>query len=213
MGVYEAYDTDHMKTKSFNFDVDDPCYYPPIAPDVKDGLLSEDWIFDKPREGRKAADKLNAIAMAKTHKELERCKEEGVQPAREFRMVAAGFTVYKARLIWPVYLYAAIGATFVLQGCYDTPLSTLPTFVAVGAMMYVWYDFYSAALHIVLDHPKHIDLPGIGFASVEFQWHHHIPTDISGKPFIQVRPHLGGSPLCLWGSATAESAVFRANNG
>jgi hypothetical protein len=155
-----------MKTKSFNFDVDDPCYYPPIAPDVKDGLLSEDWIFDKPREGRKAADKLNEIAIAKTHKELERCTKEGVQPAREFRMVAAGFTVYKARLIWPVYLYAAIGATFVLQGCYDTPLSTLPTFVAVGAMMYVWYDFYSAALHIVLDHPKHIDLPGIGFGKV-----------------------------------------------
>jgi palmitoyl-[glycerolipid] 3-(E)-desaturase len=55
------------------------------------------------------------------------------------------------------------------------------------------YDVFSGLLHICLDNPNFIAFPIIGDSCLEFQWHHHIPTDITSKSFFEVCGDLNAS--------------------
>ena len=95
-------------------------------------------------------------------------------------------------------------AFFLLASYYDKPL----TLFVSAILTFIWYDFFSGVLHIVLDNPDFIKMPILGdpclviiivFVFIfifllisctvvyqEFQWHHHIPLDIASKSFWEV---------------------------
>lgn len=62
------------------------------------------------------------------------------------------------------------------------PIALLVTFV----VMYLYIDFYSGVLHVVLDNPRFVRLPLIGVPCVEFQWHHTLAYDISTRRLLDV---------------------------
>jgi palmitoyl-[glycerolipid] 3-(E)-desaturase len=74
-------------------------------------------------------------------------------------------------------------------------VSTLTYLVAIGqgtsvllsiVFSFFYYDIFSGALHIVLDNPNFIRMPVLGDSCLEFQWHHHIPIDITMKSIWEV---------------------------
>jgi hypothetical protein len=129
---------------------------------------------------------LNDIVIRKTAKKIAEAKAAGTEPAPEFKEVQARLdrgeppNVYFERSEIPVWFWTAVSATFLITSC-----PSVVAFVCLSAFMYLWYDFYSGVLHVVLDHPRHIAFPILGQPCLEFQWHHHIPRDIASKPFIQ----------------------------
>ena len=66
--------------------------------------------------------------------------------------------------------------------------------------MFFYIDFYGGVLHHVLDEPANLELPIIGTACLEFQWHHIIPHDISSEPWFDVIGALNvlGSIKWIW---------------
>lgn len=94
-----------------------------------------------------------------------------------------GAPIYVKRPAWFVYLISTIAS---VAGCYFAlQLGPLCTIVC-AVLSYVWYDFYSGLLHVMLDEPRNIPLPLLGQPALEFQWHHLIPSDIVRKDFIDV---------------------------
>jgi hypothetical protein len=66
-----------------------------------------------------------------------------------------------------------------------------------AVFMFFWYDFFSGLIHIVLDNPEFIKFPLIGTPCLEFQWHHHIPLDLSSKDFLETCGDLNTVSCCL----------------
>ncbi|MGB8328568.1 MAG: fatty acid desaturase CarF family protein [Polyangiales bacterium] len=58
--------------------------------------------------------------------------------------------------------------------------------LATVALLYLYIDFYSGVLHVVLDNPRFVRLPLIGVPCVEFQWHHTFAYDISTRRLLDV---------------------------
>ena len=128
---------------------------------------------------------LNAIVTVKTGEAARAAAASGKPLAPEFSAVLErGQTVYFHRVKLMVGVYSSIAAWMISVGLRE--LGALPVLLMAG-IMFVFYDYYSGVLHIVLDHPNHINLPIIGQGCLEFQWHHHIPDDIVSKSFLEVR--------------------------
>lgn len=89
-------------------------------------------------------------------------------------------SVYQRRYKPFVALVLAVSVYGILQT--SNPWALLVTFAA----MYLYIDFYSGVLHVVLDNPRFVNLPLIGVPCVEFQWHHTFEYDISTRRLFDV---------------------------
>lgn len=113
--------------------------------------------------------------------------------------------VYKERLIFIPPLFA-IGSLLVLL--YHAFVQTTTTMVAI-VCMFLYYDFFSGVLHVVLDEPSFIGFPILGDPCLEFQWHHHVPNDLAQKSFLEV---CGDLNLVLTLIMIKDLIVFRGTN-
>lgn len=129
---------------------------------------------------------------------------------RPMSALRAGVPVYVKRSRAMVWGFSALALAMLVKGSMVAGLSTVLVCMLV---MFLAYDMYSGVLHIVLDCPANISLPLLGQACLEFQWHHHIPTDIVRKPFIEVCGDLNVAAviMCsihvLWSSQMGSQAV------
>ena len=90
--------------------------------------------------------------------------------------------VYKSRFIYlPPFIALSCSLTL-LFFLFTHPLSCLASMITT----FLYYDFFSGVLHIVLDEPTFIGLPILGEPCLEFQWHHHLPDDLTQKSFLEV---------------------------
>lgn len=91
-------------------------------------------------------------------------------------------TVYKERVtLIPLVFMVAHVANLFYQAFYH-PFAV----AAAGVFSWLYYDIYSGVLHIVHDNPIMMTMPVIGEPTLEFQWHHHIPQDLTSKSFLEV---------------------------
>ncbi|CAJ1936732.1 unnamed protein product [Cylindrotheca closterium] len=95
----------------------------------------------------------------------------------------AGTPIYVARSHIPVFLLVAACTSLVAWSIYDTNLAIVACCVA-GAL--VGYDMLSGFLHIVFDNPDNLYIPILGQPCLEFQMHHHFPTDLVQRDFLDV---------------------------
>ena len=129
---------------------------------------------------------------------------------RPMSVLYAGAPVYVRRSRAMVWVFSALALAMLLKGGVVAGLSTVLVCMLV---MFLAYDVYSGILHIVLDCPDNISMPLLGQACLEFQWHHHIPTDIVRKPFLEVCGDLNMAVciMCaihvLWSSEMGSRAV------
>lgn len=79
---------------------------------------------------------------------------------------------------------------------------SVAAFVAAFVAMYFYIDFYGGVLHVVLDHPAFVRVPGIDIPCVEFQWHHTYAYDIATRSLLDVwgdlNPLLVIKSVCLF---------------
>lgn len=107
--------------------------------------------------------------------------EDGESLSPEMAWVAANdHEVYQRRFKPFVLLVLATCVYGIAQTA--NPWALLATF----AFMYLYIDFYSGVLHVVLDNPRFVNLPVIGVPCVEFQWHHTFAYDISTRRLFDV---------------------------
>lgn len=127
-------------------------------------------------------DRLNVLVKEKTQKFIEESKLSGEPLPVEVQAIITGnLTVYKKRWMWVPVLYSLASVVLLIYHV-NSPLTVL--FSAIFS--FLWYDFFSGVLHIVLDNPEFVNVPVLCDPCLEFQWHHHIPTDLACKPFLQV---------------------------
>jgi len=125
---------------------------------------------------------LNQIVHSKSLSFIKSSESSGIPLSPEVASyVATGEPVYKNRLNWFPVLVGLIGIFLIFSN-----VNSLVTLMACALLSFLWYDFYSGCLHVVLDNPTFIDVPLLGPPCLEFQWHHHIPTDLASKKFLQV---------------------------
>jgi len=126
--------------------------------------------------------RLNDIVIEKSKHIVEESQKNGTElPPEVIEVVKNGAIIYKKRWLFLPVIWTLVNVSLVLYN-YDRPI----TIMISAILMFIWYDFYSGVLHIVLDEPSFIKLPLIGEACLEFQWHHHNPTDLASKSFLEV---------------------------
>jgi len=136
-------------------------------------------------------DFLNALVDKKITEFKEKAARDKTELGDEVKFAineqARGSSVYHHRVKAVVYFIAAFAG---FQMCYNLAAGnvSLPLFVLMLGINFIYYDIFSGVLHIVLDEPQHIfSFPHgliLGPAAAEFQWHHFIPQDICTKPFV-----------------------------
>merc|ERR1712028_167372 len=134
-------------------------------------------------------DFLNALVDKKVAELKEKSIRDGTVLGDEVKFAIAeqekGSSVYHHRVKAVVYFIAAFAG---YQMCYNIAAGnvSLPLFVLMTAINFVYYDIFSGVLHIVLDEPQHIfSFPHglvIGPAAAEFQWHNLIFLDTMSTP-------------------------------
>jgi hypothetical protein len=153
-----------------------------------------------PTHGPAAIKKLNeeverktkeAIAKLKPGEELPITYVASSRPMTSMGL-QSGFPIYVSRDVTPTYAMIAGMSLAVAGSAWALGDMGLRSFLVSTLLMYVIYDFQSGTLHVVLDEPANIDLPYIGQPALEFQWHHHIPTDLVRKDFMDVIGDLNG---------------------
>jgi len=128
-------------------------------------------------------DTLNAKVEAKARQLADQSKLSGdeLSPEVSVLLKTGDFAVYKDRFTLLPVLFSLCGFLMVAINAYN-PLLIAVSFVC----SFLWYDIYSGILHVVLDNPRFIAVPLLGPPCLEFQWHHHIPLDLTSKSFLQV---------------------------
>ena len=127
-------------------------------------------------------ERLNLLVKQKVAKFIEESVKTGEPLPVEVEAVVTGnITVYKERWMWVPVIFSMISASILAYQ------STRPLTVIIAAVFsFLWYDFFSGVLHVVLDNPEFVKYPVLCDPCIEFQWHHHIPSDLACKPFLQV---------------------------
>jgi hypothetical protein len=124
-----------------------------------------------------ANDWLNMLVERK----IAESRASGETMAPEIAWVAeTGHRIYQRRfkaLVVAVVLASAYG---ILQA------PSLPALLVAALALYLYIDFYSGMLHVVLDNPESVTLPIVGIPCVEFQWHHTLSYDISSRSLLDV---------------------------
>jgi len=125
--------------------------------------------------------KLNQTVSAKT---LEFYKQNSNPTTPEFTAVGdKKRVVYQNRFTpFPVVVMVVGISTLAYLACTGDHLLVIASLI----FSFFYYDIFSGALHVVLDNPNFIDMPLLGDSCLEFQWHHHIPTDITSKSYLEV---------------------------
>lgn len=124
-------------------------------------------------------DKLNLLVQNKVEQFVAKSNKSG-SLSPEIEAVISGRKVYKRRLTWlPITLFF-YSLYLIIQN-----VDSIATLIITGLIQFIWYDFFSGILHIILDNPEFINFPLIGPACLEFQWHHHIPLDLASKSFLE----------------------------
>ena len=127
-------------------------------------------------------EKLNLLVRQKVESFVADSIKTGEPLPVEVQAVITGnVTIYKERWMWVPLAYSFLSASMIVYH------SSSPVTVLVAAVFsFLWYDFFSGVLHIVLDNPEFVNFPVLCDPCLEFQWHHHIPSDLACKPFLQV---------------------------
>mmetsp|Transcript_8495 Transcript_8495/g.20442 ORF Transcript_8495/g.20442 Transcript_8495/m.20442 type:complete len:289 (+) Transcript_8495:125-991(+) len=136
------------------------------------------------------------IAKAKETKDDDPVLKVASLPKLYDGALRAGTPIYVARSHIPVFLLAAICGGCVAWSIYETNLAVFALCV-VGAL--VGYDMLSGFLHIVFDNPDNLYIPILGQPCLEFQMHHHFPTDLVQRDFLDVCGDLNLVGLTLMG--------------
>lgn len=127
-------------------------------------------------------ERLNYLVKQKVEKFIADSVRSGKPLSVEVEaVVSRNVTIYKERWIWvPLIISSASIVTLLYY-------LTSPLTVLVAAIFsFLWYDLFSGVLHVVLDNPEFVKYPILCDPCIEFQWHHHIPSDLACKPFLQV---------------------------
>jgi hypothetical protein len=98
-------------------------------------------------------------------------------------VVRAGTPIYVTRSRIPVALYSVCALCVSGSAIYET---NLIAFACCLVCALASYDLLSGFLHIVLDNPANLNMPILGQPCLEFQMHHHFPTDLVQRPFLDV---------------------------
>lgn len=112
----------------------------------------------------------------------------------------AGTPIYVARSHIPIFFLCAACGSSVVWSIYETNLAVF-VFCLAGAL--VGYDMLSGFLHIVFDNPDNLYIPILGQPCLEFQMHHHFPTDLVQRDFLDVCGDLNLVGLVLSGFTVA----------
>jgi hypothetical protein len=94
-----------------------------------------------------------------------------------------GTPIYVARSRLPVAIMSLAALVTTGSAIYET---NLIAFACCLVCALVGYDLLSGFLHIVLDNPANLNMPVLGQPCLEFQMHHHFPTDLVQRPFLDV---------------------------
>lgn len=137
--------------------------------------------FDDPN------DWLNALVGKRLTRTSENAPE--VLPPEMAWVAERGHSVYQKRFK-PLVALFLLG---IVVGVARSP--SLPLLLLAFVVMYLYIDFYGGVLHVVLDHPGFLRVPGIDIPCVEFQWHHTFAYDIASRSLLDVWGDL--TPLLL----------------
>jgi hypothetical protein len=125
---------------------------------------------------------LNYMALERTLKEVEK---RGIQSKLDdtYELVLEGWDVYEHRWSILTFISMAVAVWLLFR------VHSIRVHLVCAILSFVWYDFFSGVLHVVLDEPS--NLRGwrsrlVAKPCLEFQWHHIIPTDIAQKSYLQV---------------------------
>jgi hypothetical protein len=132
----------------------------PIAPVILLAATATVIVTPKAAESTKIheIDLLNDIVASKTKKWSDEATGTG-RPitAPEIVAVQHGQVVYKRRFTLIPKILIILSLLVLLSHC-DTP----KTVILACILLFVWYDFLSGVLHVVLDNPGFIDFPLLG---------------------------------------------------
>lgn len=129
-------------------------------------------------------DSLNSSVERITAKFVEENKKFGTEiPPEVAQIMKTGGSVYKKRWTWlPLTIGLVCTSYLSYRAIFESTLEVAATFV----LSFVWYDLFSGILHVLLDNPLLMALPIMDEPCLEFQWHHHVPHDLTSKSFLEV---------------------------
>lgn len=146
------------------------------------------------------------VAKAKDTKDDDPVLKVASLPKLYEGILRAGTPIYVPRSRFPVYVLLAGCAGLIASSIYET---NLVIFVLCLACSLVGYDILSGFLHIVFDNPDNLYIPILGQPCLEFQMHHHFPTDLVQRDFLDVLGDLNLVGLVVSGFTMA---AFDAND-
>ncbi|TFJ83869.1 hypothetical protein NSK_004966 [Nannochloropsis salina CCMP1776] len=152
---------------------------PPAAVSDTSASGSIKRYYDNAGLGRQdgdAIDQLNAFMTKQAHKVWSPDNED----YKVYEMVRQGHVVFKRRSMPLLYFYWAT----ILVGLLRTP--SLLFLAGALASTYVYMELYSAVLHIVLDNPAFIKVPGLDQPVFEFLAHHILPVEIAQRRYRDI---------------------------
>lgn len=135
--------------------------------------------------------KLNQAVLRQTIRAVDDAVKDGKYEKLDdtYKLVLEGATVYEDRYLFIVYFLYAATVFMVIQE------TNIKSNLLVMVLSYLYYDFFSGVLHVVLDEPENLR----GWRALlmqkpclEFQWHHAIPRDIADKPYVYACGDLAG---------------------
>ena len=141
--------------------------------------LKNSWkYFGDSSSDVSAIKKLNDLVETKANQ--YKLKNMDFPPEVNKVLLSGDFTVYIYRWMFLPPLYTLISLCTII-------FHSRHIFIVVSSMVlsYLYYDFFSGILHIVLDNPEFLNFPFLDVPCLEFQWHHQIPTDGASKSFNQ----------------------------
>ena len=121
-------------------------------------------------------DRLNDLVKIKILKFQEDSKVTGNPlPVEVELVIRENLKVYQKRLTFIPLLFIVISGLYIAINIFIHPVVVVTSIL----FTFIYYDFLSGVLHIVLDNPENLKIPVLKEPCLEFQWHHHIPADIS----------------------------------
>lgn len=137
------------------------------------------------------------ILKAKETKDADPILKVASKPKLYDGVVRAGTPIYVARSRIPVAAFSILATGMISWAIYDT---NLVAFACCLVCALVGYDMLSGFLHIVFDNPDNLGIPVLGQPCLEFQMHHHFPTDLVQRRFLDVLGDLNTvvSVLAVW---------------
>jgi hypothetical protein len=123
------------------------------------------------------------VKKSKGTKETDPILKLASKPQLYGSLARAGTPIYVGRFRFPVFILSSLAAGIIVWSIRDTNLAAFGLCVACSL---VGYDLLSGFLHIVFDNPANLHIPILGQPCLEFQMHHHFPTDLVQRKFLDV---------------------------